>query len=143
MNPYEDEERRRRNGENLLRVTEEAPKADRRSRLRFPEFFKRLPIKNLVIGGLIICACFIGLALSERVSGMRADVARFKNQLKGQITGLEAKLAQTAKENEQLKNEITHMKSELESIKAENEKRLAQETARVAKKASAGKKRRR
>ena len=84
MNPYEDEERRRRNGENLLRVTEEAPRADRKSRLRFPEFFKRLPIKNLVIGGLIICACFIGLALS--VVGLMTPIVAVIFQEAGCVT---------------------------------------------------------
>lgn len=143
MNPYEDEERRRREGENLLRVTEEARKADRGARIKFPEFFKKLPVKSLLIGGLIICACLIGLALSERVRGISADVNQMRTQLKGQVAGLEAKLEQSAKENEQLKNELTQVKTELEGLKAENQKRVAQQTRAAAKKAAAPKKQKR
>jgi hypothetical protein len=144
MNPYEDEERRRQEGEKLLRVTEEARKADRGSRIKFPEFFKKLPVKSLLIGGLIICACLIGLALSERVRGISADVNQMKAQLKGQVAGLEAKLEQGTKENEQLKNELTQVKTELEGLKAENQKRVAQQTkAAAVKKAVAAKKQKR
>jgi hypothetical protein len=131
MNPYEDEERRRRNGENLLRVTEEAKKADRNPRIKFPEILKKLPIKSLVIGGLIICACFIGLALSERINRIGGDVDRIKAQL-GQVTSIESKLTQSVKENEQLKNEVAQIKTELEGIKAENQKRLVQEARATA-----------
>lgn len=138
MNPYEDEEKRRRNGENLLRVTEEARKTDRGSRAKLSEIFKKLPIQNLVIGGLIICACFIGLALSERISAIGADVTRIKTQLKSQATDLESKLAQTAKENEQLKNELAQVKTELEGIKDENQKRLSRESRATTKKDGAG-----
>lgn len=132
MNPYEDEEKRRRNGENLLRVTEEAQKMEGNPRSKLLEIFKKLPIKNLIIGGLIICACFIGLSLSERISGIGADVDRMKTQLKGQVTGLESKLAETEKENDQLKKELTQVKAELEGIKADNQKRIAQQEARAA-----------
>lgn len=138
MNPYEDEERRRRDGENLIRVTEEARKGNRSSRVKFPEFFKKLPIKSLLIGGLIICACLIGLALSERVRGISADVNQMKTQLKGQVAGLEAKLEQSSKENEQLKNELAQVKTELEGLKAENQKRIAQQTKAAAAKKTAG-----
>lgn len=140
MNPYEDEERRRRNGEKLLRVTEEARKTDRGSRIKFLEFFKKLPIKGLLIGGLIVCACLIGLALGERVRAIGADMDRLKTQVKSQVTGLESKLEQSAKENEQLKNELAQIKTELEGIRAENQKRLSQQARSAAvKKAGAGK----
>ena len=138
MNPYEDEERRRGNEENLLRVTDEAKKTER-PRAKFPEMLKKLPIKNLVIGGLIICECFIGLALSERISRIGGDVDSMKAQLKGQVAGLESRLAQSAKENEQLKNELVQVKAELESIKAENQKRMVEVRSVAAKKAAAAK----
>lgn len=135
MNPYEDEERRRRNEENLLRVTDETKKTERPG-VKFPEMLKKLPIKNLLIGGLIICACFIGLALSERISRIGGDVDSMKAQLKGQVAGLESKLAQSAKENEQLKNELAQVRAELEGIKAENQRRTLEARSAAAKKAA-------
>lgn len=127
MNPYEEEEKRRQGGDNLLRVTEEAPRTDRKSRAGFSDLLKKLPIKNLVIGGLIICACLIGLALGERVSRVSADVNQMKAQLKGQVAGLETRLAESAKENERLKNELAQVRTELEALKAENQKRVVQQ----------------
>lgn len=135
MNPYEDEERRRRNEENLLRVTDENKKTEGPG-VKFPEMLKKLPIKNLLIGGLIICACFIGLALSERISRIGGDVDSMKAQLKGQVAGLESKLAQSAKENEQLKNELAQVRAELEGIKAENQRRTLEARSAAAKKAA-------
>jgi hypothetical protein len=137
MNPYEDEEKRRQEGENLLRVTEEVKKKERTSQGKLAVLLKKLPIRNLLIGGLIICACFIGLALSERISRMGAEVDRMKTQVKTQVTGLESKLAQSAKENEQLKNELTQVKTEFEAIKAESQKRVIEARAAAAKKATA------
>lgn len=134
MNPYEDEERRRRNGENLLRVTEETKKTKGSQRRKFPEILKKLPIKNLVIGGLVICACFMGLALSERINRIGGDVESMKAQMKGQVADLESKLSQSVKENEQLRNELVQVRTELENIKAENQRRLtlARQAARAA-----------
>jgi uncharacterized membrane-anchored protein YhcB (DUF1043 family) len=137
MNPYEDEEKRRRDGENLLRVTEEAKKGEQSSKGSLAAVLKKLPIKNLLIGGLIIVACFIGLALSERVSRMGAEVDKMKTQLKTQETALESKLAQSAKENEQLKNELTQVKTELEAMKAESQRRVIEARAAASKKAAA------